>query len=114
MEPKQKRLPFSWLFQWKIWRVVLLLMAGLITAYALFCAEENFRGKRAWENYKVEMEAKGEVLDFAKFVPPPVPDDQNFAATPFFAQLFSIFFREPKPFAIPTAVPCGLESTKFP
>jgi len=34
-------------------------------------------GKRAWEKFKGEQEAKGERLDFASFVPPPVPDDQN-------------------------------------
>ncbi len=88
METKPKRLPFPWLFRWELWRNVLLLLAGLVTVYALFCAEENFRGKRAWKAYKSEMEAKGEIFDYTKFVPPPVPDDQNFAMTPFFAQLF--------------------------
>ncbi|HEY3856968.1 MAG TPA: hypothetical protein VGO67_21505 [Verrucomicrobiae bacterium] len=88
METETKRLSLSRFVRWKFWRNVLVLLAGLVTVYALFCAEENLRGKRAWEAYKSEVEAKGEVLDFRKFVPPPVPDDQNFAAIPFFAQLF--------------------------
>ncbi|HEV2694721.1 MAG TPA: hypothetical protein VG347_17630 [Verrucomicrobiae bacterium] len=52
------------------------------TLIALFYAEENWRGKRAWENYKREWEAKGERFDFANIVPPPVPDEKNFALTP--------------------------------
>jgi hypothetical protein len=57
-------------------------LACLATVVALFYAEENWRGKRAWENYKREWEAKGEHFDFASIVPPPVPDDKNFAMTP--------------------------------
>jgi hypothetical protein len=34
------------------------------------------------------MEASGAQLDFRAFIPPPVPDGQNFGATPFFAFLF--------------------------
>ena len=49
---------------------------------ALFYAEEDWRGKRAWEKCKRELEAKGEVLDWNAYIPPPVPDDQNiFKAT---------------------------------
>jgi hypothetical protein len=83
-----KRLPFPWLFRWKFWRVLLLLAASLVTLAALFHAEENWRGKRAWEDYKAQMEARGVNFDFAKYVPPPVPDDQNFAMTPLLAPLF--------------------------
>ncbi len=79
---------FPWLFRWKFWRILLLAAAGLSTLAAMFYAEEDWRGKRAWENYKREMEAKGDSFDFAKLVPPPVPDDQNFAMTPFLAPLF--------------------------
>jgi hypothetical protein len=70
-----------WLF-WKHWRRTLFALACLITLIALFYAEENWRGKRAWEKFKHEWEAKGERFDYASVVPPPVPDDQNFAMTP--------------------------------
>jgi len=42
------------------WRGVLLLLASFITLVALLLAEENWRGSRDWQNYKREMEAKGE------------------------------------------------------
>ena len=53
-------------------------MAILATLIAIFYAEEDWRGKHAWEKCKRELEAKGMVLDWEKFIPPPVPDDQNF------------------------------------
>ncbi len=58
------------------------------TLIALFYAEENWRGRRAWENYKREWEAKGEKFDFKDFIPPPVPDQQNFAMTPVVATCY--------------------------
>ena len=36
------------------------------------------------------MEAKGEHFDTARLIPPKVPDDQNFAMTPYFAPLFDL------------------------
>jgi hypothetical protein len=56
----------------------LISVAILATLTAIFYAEEDWRGKRAWENCKRELEAKGMVLDWDKFIPPPVPDEQNF------------------------------------
>ena len=49
---------------------------------ALFYAEEDWRGWHAWHRLKQAWEAKGEHFDLASAVPPPVPDDQNFAMTP--------------------------------
>jgi hypothetical protein len=72
-----------WLF-WKRWRRTLFALACLATLVALFYAEENWRGKHDWKKYKREWEAKNEKFDFADFVPPPVPDDQNFAMAPIF------------------------------
>jgi hypothetical protein len=61
---------------------IFIVLAGLIILVALFYAEEDWRGKRAWENCKRELEAKGEVLDWNAYIPPPVPDDQNFFKAP--------------------------------
>lgn len=61
--------------------------ACVVTLFVLFHVEENWRGERAWAAYKHELEAKGAKLDFASFIPPRVPDDQNFAMTPFLAPL---------------------------
>ncbi len=63
---------------WRIPRRILITLAILATLVAIFYTEEDWRGKRAWENCKREMEAKGMVLDWDKFIPLPVPDDQNF------------------------------------
>jgi hypothetical protein len=60
----------------------------LATLLGLFHAEENLRGRHAWNKYKRELKAKGQWLDYAAMIPPPVPDDQNFAMTPRLAALF--------------------------
>jgi hypothetical protein len=62
-------------------------LAILITLAALVRTEENLRGKWAWKKCKRELEAQGEKLDWKEYIPPPVPDDQNFAMTPFLAPL---------------------------
>src|ERR1035437_8648441 len=63
---------------WRILRRILVILAIFATLVAIFYAEEDWRGKRAWENCKHELEAKGAGLDWNKYIPPPVPDDQNF------------------------------------
>src|ERR1051325_2725247 len=57
-------------------------LACCATLAALFYAEEDWRGTRAWHQYRRKSEADGAQLDLAAFVPQPVPDEQNFAATP--------------------------------
>lgn len=72
----------------RAFRIFLFTCAVLVTLLALWHAEENWRGARAWNNYKRQRAAAGESFDSASVVPPRVPDDQNFAMTPFFAPLF--------------------------
>lgn len=62
-------------------------LAVLITLVAAVVVFENWRGHRAWQQYRAEQEAKGEVFDWRQLVPPPVPDEQNFAQTPLLAKL---------------------------
>jgi hypothetical protein len=76
---------FRWLTSWRIMKRCLLGLGIFLLTIALFYAEENWRGKRAWEHYKAEWKAKGESFDFKDFIPKPVPDDQNFALTPIVA-----------------------------
>ena len=78
-----------WLYCWRNLKRFFFAVACLITLIALFYAEENWRGKHAWKNFKREQEAKGERLDFASIVPPPVPDEQNFAMTPIWVEEIS-------------------------
>jgi hypothetical protein len=62
--------------------VVYFLLIALITPAAILLTIENVRGRFAWEQFKHAWEAKGERFDAASIIPPPVPDDQNFALTP--------------------------------
>ena len=70
------------MFSRRMIRRYLYGVAGLAVLIALFYAEEDWRGKQDWELFKRAAEAKGERFDFSSFIPPPVPDDQNFAFTP--------------------------------
>jgi hypothetical protein len=62
--------------------------AILITLLELFYTEEAWRGKRAWQQYRSQLVAEGMAMELKAYVPPPVPDDQNFAMTPFLAPLY--------------------------
>jgi hypothetical protein len=78
-------LPARWLFA----------AGALLGLICLFFAEENWRGRRAWEICRRRLEAKGVELDWQKFAPPPVAADENFAETPFLAPLFDFNPRAP-------------------
>ena len=72
---------------WRLLRWILIGTVVLATLVTIFYTEENWRGKRAWENYKHEWEAKGEKFDWQAFVPASVPDDQNFFTAPIFTNM---------------------------
>jgi hypothetical protein len=67
----------------------LFSLACLATLTGLFYAEENWRGKRAWEKCRHELEAKGAVLDWNAYIPPPVPDEQNIFKAPKMTEWFT-------------------------
>ena len=69
----------------KISLIILTLVSILIL---LFSAEEDYRGARVWAKTKREFEQKGISFDISSVIPPEVPDDQNFAATPCLKTLF--------------------------
>src|SRR2546427_2521928 len=79
---------FGWLFSWRTIRRCLFVLVCLLTLLALVYAEENWRGWRVWNKYRQELEAAGEQLDYRAFIPKPVSDDLNFAATPFIKSWF--------------------------
>ncbi|HUK84182.1 MAG TPA: hypothetical protein VLZ12_16310, partial [Verrucomicrobiae bacterium] len=82
----------------------MLLAVGCAAAIVvLFYAEENWRGKHAWEKYKRESEARGDRFEWSAVVPPPVADEQNFAATPLFAELFPKPSGHPRLFDLPSS-----------
>src|SRR5512137_319727 len=63
-------------------KILLLCLAAGTIFLGLFYAEENWRGKRAWENCRRKLEAKGAVLDWAGLQPEPVADEENFFKAP--------------------------------
>jgi hypothetical protein len=73
-------------FCWRSFKRLLFGLACLATLIALIYAEEDWRGWHAWNQFKHQWEAKGEHFDLASVVPPPVPDDQNFALTPIWVE----------------------------
>jgi len=78
--------PIRRLFAWLLVRRFVVL-ACLVTLVALFYAVEDWRGRRAWQDYKRKWEAKGERFDPAGFIPPPVATNQNFFETPLWNDL---------------------------
>jgi hypothetical protein len=73
---KIARFFFSWGFlKFILWTVTLIIF---------FYVEEDWRGARTWAATKAKWEAQGESFDFTKFIPPPVPDEQNLGALPVF------------------------------
>jgi hypothetical protein len=79
---------FRRLFSWRVMRRCLFVVACVATLTGLLYAVENWRGKRAWEKCRRELEAKGEVLDWNAYIPAPVPDDQNIFKAPRMTEWF--------------------------
>ena len=74
--------PFAeWLRGWRyfFWFLAVLLLV------TLWCAEENWRGSWAWKRRQQEMKERGEWQPAQDFIPPLVPDQDNFAMTPVLA-----------------------------
>src|SRR5437899_6759635 len=71
----------------KSWRYFIVFLAfGLLIV--LFYAEENWRGKWAWNSYRKELGRRGGLADVKDVIPKPVPLSENFATTPFLSPLF--------------------------
>jgi hypothetical protein len=81
-ENSMNETPKNQLFRHQMQRHILIVLAALATLVAIFYLEEDWRGKRAWETCKRQLEAKGLVLNWYEFIPPPVPDDQNIFKAP--------------------------------
>jgi tetratricopeptide (TPR) repeat protein len=73
------------LSSWRNFKRLLLGLTWLAGLIVMFYAEEDLRGRIAWGHFKTQWEAKGETFDLAAFIPPPVPDEGNFAMTPLVA-----------------------------
>jgi len=103
-----------WMCCWRNFRRFLFGAACVATLVALFYAEENIRGKLAWNRYVKERATKGdEVKDIVAMAPPPIPDEQNFAAAHVFRTMLNQFDSEwlrssPRPVTFdPDQLPSG-------
>ncbi len=77
----------AWLRGWRYFFYFL----GLVLLVVLFYVEEDLRGPWAWERHQRQEEARGVHFNPKAFIPPMVPDGQNFAMTPSLAPLFGFF-----------------------
>ena len=73
---------FRWLFSGRILRRIALGTAWFAALIALAYGVENWRGRRAWNQYQAQLEARGTPVDLASLIPKPIPDDRNLASTP--------------------------------
>lgn len=71
--------PLKWLTGG--WAKSIVALAVLVIALYV---EEDWRGETSWKQTQADVAAQGESLDPKKFIPPPVPDEENFAALPIF------------------------------
>lgn len=62
--------------------------ACLATLVAISYWVENWRGQRAWEKTRRELEAKGVSFEWSSHIPPQVPDEQNVFKAPRIAEWF--------------------------
>jgi len=74
-----RRRPLKWL---------LVLFVGFVLLAILVLVTENWRGVRAWNDCKRELEAKGAKLDWEDYIPAPVPDAENIFHAPKMAEWF--------------------------
>lgn len=73
----------------RIFSLKFLWTLVILTALVLtFIGEENWRGKRAWKKYREAAEKRGVKLFLKDFIPPDIPDEENYAAIPVIRGLF--------------------------
>jgi hypothetical protein len=83
------RLCLRFLRSRKFWQRSAFAVGCLITLLTLAILVENWRGRRAWEQYRKDAEVRGVQYEWAAFIPTPIPEEENFAATTFFRALTS-------------------------
>ena len=74
----------------KIVKKTMIILASLVGLILLLYAEENVRGWLLWELHLRQCIKRGDQLDFNALIPPRIPDAQNMAAAPIFAELLKM------------------------
>ena len=64
-------------------RLGLIALGWLVSLIALFYGISDWRGARAWNNYRSEYEDRVAPLNLQAYTPKEIPDSENFGATPF-------------------------------
>ena len=77
------------IFSKKTLRWIGIVVATLAALVLIFIAEENWRGRRAWDAYRAAAEKRGAKLFLKDFIPPDIPDAENYAAIPIIRDLFA-------------------------
>ena len=85
LRPLQERA--RWIRGFAKFCLALILLISVGTG--LFIGIENYRGQRAWSNFKSEWEAKGISFDKESYLPSEIPPEKNFSYKPLLAQLQS-------------------------
>src|SRR4051794_19386133 len=71
--------------KWLRW--TLGILAFLSACVAILWWEENQRGRRIWEETCARLRAAGEPVELADIIPPRIPDEENVAMAPIFAEV---------------------------
>lgn len=86
-------MPPGWSVQFRLrlpsWRVMVWLVIAIIVFITLWRGVDNWLGKRVWDRCMAEASARGVRVEWEAYIPPPVPDNGNFALTPSLAPLYN-------------------------
>ncbi len=85
----------------KVWLFFVLLGPALVVG---FYQVEKIRGRAAWQAYEKEAKARGVKLALADYIPPQIPDAENFASITIFDDAFRASDAKqdvPDPFKLP-------------
>lgn len=77
-EPRSEPHFLSWLLT----NPITLLLAGFLALLTVFYIEEDLRGKMAWQRFRRQFQANGQLLDWNAFTPPHIPEAENIFAAP--------------------------------
>jgi hypothetical protein len=78
----------EWWTSLNAFQMLLLFVAGVMILILGIHLEEGIRGHAAWRRYEAEAEQRGVKLTLADYIPPPIPDAENFASIPIFDAAF--------------------------
>jgi hypothetical protein len=88
IKPRSWRQHAGQFLEWFLAAPLLCWGLALAIAIPVLYAEENWRGKRAWNRCRQRLEAKGIPLDWSSHLPPKVAPDENAFAVPGMSEWF--------------------------